>query len=837
MKLRQKLAMVLAAAMVATSVPMVAMAATSTSANTVNMVYGDRFAFDYTGNISGDSSTTAAAIELSMQNTGSGTISASEANPIQFILTGNDISFTTELYADSDLTAVPAANKAPAAGAFGEDLITNGNIAFIVQNRTYTQYSQNSDGSYSRHFSIQRTSNNEVLVTMYQSLTTNQYLTFPLAMAITGYNPYVTLTGGGLITSQVEINLSTNSSVERYNTSVSIGNEGYISDDGYGSLGSIRFQENKVGAFRAVSGMAGVNYHLQLRDNKLEWDFAAGDILFAGSDVDYTLPSGAKNFTQTTDAGAHYSEYVNLTGGLATSTVPNNILVQVITVDEDEMVINVVENSGSSSNRTLRGYLELTNLPVRLASRSSNLTASELEITIKEVELNGVPVSSIDEDDYSISDFKSTNSVYLRDVIAYIVDEHIVFQAYNELELITGQEVQTAELSMHQIIPDAINTRDKFYLTLTNGYFDDSDLSSIRFDIDGYTISNDGIITGDDDELELDVAALLTAARTRFPNASDQDLLNNIYFELEIGSSLGKEGDITLEIESRNLSEDLSLYLGTSEAAFSVDWEAVNVEPGVKGQTRGEIVITERDEDTFQAKTEIVIQVEGMSIEGATVEVTDDSGLEVSKSVKSDGTLVITIDNESEDGAGSIIIKDVEYTVSGSMPRGSYDMYIGGSAVDINNSSYSNGDHMSKKLTESDYLFVGSDIFAKQLEASIDFNTGIATVDGTEATLFATPFLSDSGRTMVGVRDLATFFNIHEDNIIFTSGGHVTIKNGNDLITLTNGSNIIYKNGQPIYMDEPMQIVNDRSYAPAKYIALALGLNISYEDGVATFSN
>ncbi|OOB79210.1 MAG: hypothetical protein BEN18_04750 [Epulopiscium sp. Nuni2H_MBin001] len=930
MKLAQRLAMVIATAMIATAIPMTTMAATSTTVNTVDMIYGDTFSY---------TNDNYNPVELSMKNT-QNNITVDASYGLSFYITGDDVRFSSELYrniVDSDgaLTYTP----------------TNSGRYFTILNGTYTEYISESDLSglgitpkgspetiegeeFYINYTIKRDSNTQLTVTLWQDFPADNFIVLPLAFDVTGYGPTVSIQGNQGITSATELSLSSSTGVSENSTSASLGYEGYISVDGYGTLGTVRFQESKAGAFAPnnqvnnsyeevnynVSAAArttdsywrddwynssdnevevihygngeysysvgGVelqeyngaelssdnlpsfdansgdydrlykrtsnNYLIQLKNNKLEWELDAGDFLYIGTKASNEFYDGAEVLNPPSSA-ANSSRYVGLSGGLATSTVADYFVVQVVAVDDDEMVINVVDLSPTSASRSLRGYVEVGALPVRLASRSDYLSLGELEVEVTEVAVKatGLPTGLAT---YDVSDFTSTKTISERLTIANIINDQIVFQAYNEVELITGQEPEAVELSLHQIIEGAINPRDPFYFTLKSGgstaYFytgdgDDDALNDIIFEFDGNRVTNntDGnkIITqtsgsaGHRTELQFDIQALINAF-----GLTDEDeihqMLDNLYFELQVGAYAEKAGDVTLYIESRNFDDDKELYLGTAIEPITIDWEQVQVELGVKEQTRGTIVISESDSEMLKRNGVLTITPEDLGaikITGATISADDDSGLEISTKVNSDssGIIQITIDDESSNGPGTITISDIKYDIWGNTPRGGYDFEIEGTAIDAK----------GKTITLDDYIVVGSDIFSQQIKVEVNFTTNTAydALNSEDLELFAAPYLSDSGRTMIGVRDLATFFNIHEDNIIFTSGGHVTIKNGNSLITLTNGSNIIYKDGQPIYMDEPMQIVNDRSYAPVKYIALALGVNADYDADtkVATFYN
>ncbi|OON99896.1 MAG: hypothetical protein ATN35_10285 [Epulopiscium sp. Nele67-Bin004] len=127
---------------------------------------------------------------------------------------------------------------------------------------------------------------------------------------------------------------------------------------------------------------------------------------------------------------------------------------------------------------------------------------------------------------------------------------------------------------------------------------------------------------------------------------------------------------------------------------------------------------------------------------------------------------------------------------------------------------------------------------SSQIEAVLNFETGKATVNGTPVETTSMPYLSDTGRSMVGIRDLAVFLGIEDKDIVFENGV-VTITHGAEVFSIENGARRIhFESTRFIDMDETMQIVDGRAYAPIKFIAYALDLEVSY-DGVskiATFT-
>ncbi len=358
------------------------------------------------------------------------------------------------------------------------------------------------------------------------------------------------------------------------------------------------------------------------------------------------------------------------------------------------------------------------------------------------------------------------------------------------------------------------------------------------------------------------------------------DLLDSIHFSYEVrvlmndGYAFGTvdEEDMTVTLTAKSEEgsfEDCELVAATFISPFTVEFETIQLMTGVKAQTGGKIVITENFVGGFEDGKTLTLSMADRSgyytnggdftsnlysstihIMGADIEVTGDIG-ENAEYTASNGNLTVRLDDQGYNNLSQITIEGIEFDVLGNVARGDYDMTLTGTLVssynDIDGTWYDNSTSQTSYDLEASYVTlngfvrVGEELFQERLTATMDFATNNATVNGQVASLFGKSYIdADTGRAMIAVRDLATFFNIHEDNILFASGGHVTIFTGSDVITLSNGSNIMYVSGTPIVMDQAMTIGEDeRSYAPMRFVAQAMGLQVSYDDvtKVATFTN
>ncbi|OON98668.1 MAG: hypothetical protein ATN35_04115 [Epulopiscium sp. Nele67-Bin004] len=715
-----------------------------------------------------------------------------------------------------------------------------------------------------KEFTVEHETSERLLVTLNQKFSDGQSLRLPIAFKALSGSPILYVKGAYGITSQY-VTLS-GLDIFNYETSIELGKKGELSVDAGGALGTIEFHESVSGAFRGIynnpvaSGEAGVNYLIQLKDSKLEWNLSTGQDL---------------------------SEYVNLRGGLR----GNDVTVTAIAVDSEEMIINIRDNNDQG---TLPGYVELSNLPVKLEDRRTYLELGELEVAITEVELIDTDAPTA-ETTHAIEDFENAHRASARFVLADIIQEQVLINVLETVDLIAGQDAKTAMFELKQVVEGALNTADPFYMSLSNGRFaydtkygvSGGEAADIVIEFDGKKITNGEVYNAlgkwvfapqgnYSNELELYVDVLIDyLVETGYiKDAGDKEevheVLNGVEFGLKIYSRIGTVNDIEvagqskdmiLTVDSRNFDEDLELFVGTVTRGFEVEFVQDRLELGVKEQFASQLVITETDEETFRDGRTIFISIEDASVigikgvtisaEGMDIEVRKSGGGTTSVSNGSTATIQtendwieVTIVNESVNTPGVISIDAIEYNVPSNVPRGDYDLYIYGSAIDFQDKGVEGNAWNSNRHVEVEHFVkVGNDVFVDQITSEIDFKNATATITtehGTrDAELMAVPFLSEAGRAMVGVRDLATFFNIIEENIMFTAGGHVTIWNGADVITLSNGSQVIYKNGQPIYMDEAMRIVDDRAFAPVSYIARALNLSIQYDDvnKVATFTN
>jgi len=90
-----------------------------------------------------------------------------------------------------------------------------------------------------------------------------------------------------------------------------------------------------------------------------------------------------------------------------------------------------------------------------------------------------------------------------------------------------------------------------------------------------------------------------------------------------------------------------------------------------------------------------------------------------------------------------------------------------------------------------------------------------------------TVFDKNANRVLVPVRFFAEAlgYNVTWDE----STGEVTISSGNTIVSMQKDSEYLIKNDEIIKMDEPLQILNDRTYMPIRFVGEAFGYDVNWD--------
>ena len=333
----------------------------------------------------------------------------------------------------------------------------------------------------------------------------------------------------------------------------------------------------------------------------------------------------------------------------------------------------------------------------------------------------------------------------------------------------------------------------------------------------------------------------------------DNDVLK---FKTKICVPINNKGKekVTLKVSGRAVDNEASTIVINIINPFNVTYEQAVLKTGLQGQVSGSVTIKETDKDCLQ-KGDVTFKITkddedfNIYLTDATVEVSD--GLKGTKTditkgkASSNAKINLTLNRSSKEAA-TITFKNMTFTTDRTVPQGTYDLEISGSAIDEDagwvedNSTVDN-----HKIVIKDFIKISTtntqDITASGLaKGTAKFVIGESkyTLNEQEVTMDAPSYIQDPGYTMVPARYVAQAFGVSEKDILFNKGV-VTIFAGERTINLTTGSNIAVVNGNSFPMAAKVVNKNGRTYLPASQIASLLGIQSSWDSATktATFEN
>jgi uncharacterized repeat protein (TIGR02543 family) len=117
---------------------------------------------------------------------------------------------------------------------------------------------------------------------------------------------------------------------------------------------------------------------------------------------------------------------------------------------------------------------------------------------------------------------------------------------------------------------------------------------------------------------------------------------------------------------------------------------------------------------------------------------------------------------------------------------------------------------------------------SQPLTLSISLLSGKASKGEETLALHVEPYIQE-GRTMVGVRDMATLINVSNENIIWDAKNKtVVIKTDDKEITFIIGEKYALVNGEKVSIDVAAQIKDGRTVLPMAHVARLLGMKIEF---------
>ncbi|MEW9673287.1 copper amine oxidase N-terminal domain-containing protein [Ammoniphilus sp. 3BR4] len=424
----------------------------------------------------------------------------------------------------------------------------------------------------------------------------------------------------------------------------------------------------------------------------------------------------------------------------------------------------------------------------------------------------------------------------------------------DQVELVSGRDadekkdVELTKLEIKETVAGSITANRKTTVQFPKGV-----------KIIGVEVKKDTNIKGD---FQAELNKLVKALEASTADADDQRELEftipadktDKKVELELLFKVSVQADFTGDIEatvSGRQGVEGKAVLGKAIAPVTATAGTTpKLVIGKKDQAIGDIVITEAkagailDGSGKELRVELPSDVE-INKKGK-VEVTD-GNLEldvtdlttVSSAVYGGkkNILVIKVDSKSTK-VSTVKISGVTVDVDRSVPEGQIVAKVKGNAV-VENSG--KADDFGKfdastvaKVAVAEVATPAPGTVYANANFTIDSTT--YTVNGVEKTADVAPFIQD-GRTFLPIRFVAEAVGVTESNVIWNANTKtVTLIKGDRIAQIQIGSKNLVVNGVSVPMDVAAFVKDGRTVLPLRYVAQALGAEVTWDEATRTVS-
>ena len=600
-----------------------------------------------------------------------------------------------------------------------------------------------------------------------------------------------------------------------------------------GKLAKITVMESYVGAFRTST-----------EDNLLK-------LSLEHEDFSYELQDGDKVGSIT--RGANVDIYVGPSKGASVKDkdgITRTASAWLDSKNKDILWVAVPKNLGTSATQQVRYAVELDNLKV---------TARKPDLGDFNVTVGG--------------DLVDETTVKAGVVVEFGIKLSVKDDKVKEVK--AGRS-EKATVIFEEIIEDSMTPNRSVEFKLTNGKFlkgiksiADEGTSSEKITYADKTSEIDKSLTlkifkrdylkkitiNDDSDLDKNVAipslvytgkdvtgfefvpdrATKTALRT---DKKDKITFEDLKVNIDLGDREKENAKLTVS-GSRMFGEDITIDVLKIINPIKVEFTGLTAKVGLKKQDfpDAKLVLTETEKGVFSRGKELTIDIDDedgikfaadpvVTVKQGTAKLVEKDDFTITKST---GTITITIKRASTEPT-TIEMTGIKLDLDRTVPEGTYDLKVKGEAIaDINC-----GD-----LTVKDFIKIGTpnteDITTDGLRKGISsFTIGSKkyVVNEKEFEMDAAPYIQGSS-TMLPIRYVSSAFGVAEKDILF-SAGSATIIAKNRTIQLTNGKEVAKLNGADVKMAQKAVIKDGRMYVPVGEVARLLGIKVDWDNATKT---
>ncbi|PHV70143.1 hypothetical protein CS063_11745 [Sporanaerobium hydrogeniformans] len=476
------------------------------------------------------------------------------------------------------------------------------------------------------------------------------------------------------------------------------------------------------------------------------------------------------------------------------------------------------------------GRITLKNVRIKLKSSKTPVIGDQIAVTVE-----GEKVTTTTVKVAEVKGFGNTISMK---------DDKVV-------EAVAGTQ-KAITFSIKENVDDSILENREIEVKLDKGYLSKTNAASqsltVSAELNGTSETiNVTPITNKD--------GYITGFSFKAPASLSSTKVDEITFkDLKVFVPLNEEGDITLTTTGRALAEEASTVALSVKAPVEVESEALTLKVGLKDQKGGKITIKETDKAMLKAN-QLIVELpaeQGMTFSKTKPVIKVVEGDLQIGDYEVDGNQVIINVKRASKTASTIEISDFVVSTDRTLPQGSYDVAVKGSALVKTADTILDEEVTVGKVNEEensfkveDFIVIGTanteDLGSNGLKkgtAVFKIGEKSYTMNGVKQEMDAAAYISN-GRTMIPVRYIANALGINNTDIFFANNT-VTIIAGNKTISMEIGSKIVKLNGVAVRtMETAPVITGDRTYVPVSEIGAILGVEATWdgEAKTATFEN
>lgn len=389
-------------------------------------------------------------------------------------------------------------------------------------------------------------------------------------------------------------------------------------------------------------------------------------------------------------------------------------------------------------------------------------------------------------------------------------------------------------------------------------------------------------IDEEEDCKNLDAAATITNdGRTLTLNLKkggevDEKEASSFEMQLTLSADATFEGDVTLSVEGAGISEgDIEdVVIAKVVSPVTIEAQTTKSNMGYQKIATSDITITEAEDGILVKGGDVNIEIDsiygnqelGFADENIDYEI--DGDLKIKNFKVSDGVISFKVDSSSSK-ASKITIKNVMMGTTRAVPFGSYDLKVGGSAIISNFSEDlvdNSGDETTADGTKkagvgffddndalkfANYINVITDPGTLDKVVKVTIGEKTILVDDQSYDMDVAPYIqTESNSTMVPLRFVMVALGVDSDNVgsvdesskvsfdSNTKTATIFYASGTNMTTIQfqAGSNIMKVNGANIPMENGVkaEIVDGRMFVPFRAIGTAINVNVGWDADTRT---